>query len=320
MPDILPFPSQCDSDSNGDTTIQLRYLQGGGDGRSSAVAFLSCGDNPDRHVVIPYSIIEELYRVSKELDTSKLTPDLDLWTQSISSDGPTETQLESLPKLVIQSEDVENQDLDDSVISFARAIRAKRGDSYKETIQGLERFSSSYHCPMLLKLFIQKVVDTALNGDPEEVTRRAALNSVRINAKLEYGTRAYTDPESRMKIGEVIDSFRGAFDTVLGLARGKMYHWDDIETFFMRSNIRVHKDARLKIPVPLTSDIDLATDIILEKLMGGPYLDRKRTEALIKAKITGDSELIVPEHGLYQITINAKDLASCGFPHKRIYG
>ena len=299
------------------TTIHLQYFEGGTDGRSEALVLLS-NEALEEPLVVPFEVIHELYRLIPYINND-ISPELRLLIQRMSqSEGPTDSQLKTLSHLLVHGN--ESIPTGSNVTSLAEQRLSRSGNEPQDTIETLESFSRSAYCHPLLSEFIDRIL-VEMNSKDKAIEEERAKIHTKLTAVLEYGIRNYTSPENLCVIGEVVLAFNGAFETVTGVARGKIYHDHDLTTLFQLKNIQFHRNARLKLVVPLLPPgeaPEMAKAMLLKKLLTGNHLNAEKTESVLEQKIA-NAEVISQVLNLRQITLTASDLVACGLPETVLF-
>lgn len=299
--------------------IELDYFQGGADGKSDPVVRLSKGEE---RCVVPREVVRLLYGLIP-LKLSIRPELMDLLRALSAFSGPSDEGLEDLAIVLSQADD---SDLDaigvedpENVFRLEDARLARRGlISPNYALNRLTNFMRSEGCTPLLASFITRLIDALSKATLAE--EQSTLN-VRLRACLEYGTRAYTAPETRSVIGDVVLAFNRVFERVVTYARGKIYHLDDLHVLFSNEAMCFHPDARLKLVVPMVEGEDpgdeKAMEMLLVRLLVGNHLDEAKTRAVLVKKIA-EADVLRPEEGLRQITLNAYALQECGLSQDKI--
>lgn len=314
MGTLIPFNS---NDADKEHDIYVNFRQGGLDGRGKPIVLLSRGHSRER-TVVPYMVVNELFRLVPHL-FGNVSPEIQLLVMQMSQSAhPSEEQLHTLASLIVHGDEHE---IDEShVVSLATQVIARQGDSPQKIIEGLRGLQNSQFCPQLLSEFIGKLLDQLEPGD-QVVDETRANTRTSLHATLEYGTRSFTSPDDHSYFGEVVLAFRKSFASIIGVARGKIYHPESVEVLLRTPELRFHRNARLKLAIPLIpveEDPQLAKEILLEKLLVGGHLDREKTSAVLDEKML-TAEVIIPDINLRQITLRAQDLVQCGLSETALF-
>jgi len=301
------------SDQGGKAELDKITLRFSSDRVNSPIANLSL-EIDDVELDVPLAIVDDLYRLIPP-GIEDISPELQIIVHRISKTGaPEDTDLRLLAAQMMADEFTQEV-TDDSPVSLAGhrlkghdlATQKRVDDSYFR----LDAYRKSESCPPVLCEVISKLLECV--GERTDLDEFQSQFRSQLNAVLQFGTEAYTDPSQHCLIADVVLAYRDAFTEVCGIAEGTIYHFADLRALFSLEDIRIHENAKLVLVVPedSSSETGEAKAILLDVLMVGGHLNVDLTSSFLDQKLI-DAELLDKSNGLRQITISARELVQCG--------